>query len=355
MCARTYVHGGREAVCELFGIDRYPFGAVGRVNCIWQPAEEHTGNTTRTLWLFAHASFYADVVQLLRQTFGADTTNDPAAAETAATVKDALPTHSNPITGVRLTELKDTLNRFRLTGPLAHAVLTKALRPKSAEHSSAAPWFTAFLAQNGTAHAAQSAYWQAIGAVRSATELTPNMVLALNVDDPRLNRPAKRTKALPATPLAQIAQPLSAAAQLPPPAPLAVHSPLWSAEQRTQCSAGKMTTAELCGMRNRHALVPGERCAFEDDMQPMPVLLVQRPGSEDGRFKRLGWAGGWDVIVPAGYGVSTWMCLVMWGARAGGLREVATVWREGGRDEFVPDTVPAAVMAGEEEHRLREE
>lgn len=343
------MHGGREAICELFRPDQYPFGAVGRVNCIWQPAA--APSTARTVWLFAHASFYADVVLLLRQTFAAD-----PAATPADTTGTALPVFQNASTGVRLTELNDTLNRFRLTGPLAHAVLAKALRPKEAAQASAA-WFTEFLANGvgSAAHQSQTDYWRAIETVRSATELTPNMVLALHVEDPRLNRPQKRTKALPVPPsIGAIAQTQNQAAAQPPPAQ-AAQSPMWSLEQRNRCSAGKMTTAELCRLRNRHVLVPGERCAFEASMQPMPVLLVQRPGSEDGRFKRLGYGGGWDVIVPAGYGISTWMCLVMWGARPGGLREVQTVCREAGRDEFVPDTVPAMVRADEEERRLREE
>lgn len=358
VCARTFVHGGREAQVELFGVDRYPFGAIGKVDVIWRPADE-TDEQRRTAWMFVHASFYADVVQLLRDVFTLISTAADAKTPDKDANKPPLPSYHNSQTGTTLTELRDTLNRFRLTGPLSQAVLAKAFTPKNPLHPEEDPdtaWFPEHLrcADNAAAHESQRAFWSAIRTVRSAAELTPNMVLALNIEDPRLNRPQKRTKAVPPpTPIHQIRQHSNAAAATMPLG--SNRSALWSLELRDRISAAKVTSAEYCRRRNEHVLVPGARCAFEDGMQPVPVLLVQRPGSEQARTKRLGYAGGWDVIVPQGYGISTWMCLVMWGARPGGLRETETVAREAGREEFWPDTVPARVLAAEEEQRRKEE
>lgn len=86
-------------------------------------------------------------------------------------------------------------------------------------------------------------------------------------------------------------------------------------------------------------LVPGELCTFEKNLQPIPVLLIQRPGSQDNDFKRLGYSSGWDVIVPSGYGLSLWLSLVMWGCRPGGLRETEMVNKEFGTATFLPDTI----------------
>lgn len=357
-CARTFVHGGREALVELFAADAFPFGAIGRVSCVWRPTEGETGveeeSAVRTVWMFAHPTIYADVVQLLREVFHA----------TAAVEASVQPQRfGNDATNVHIVELRDRLNRFRLTGPLANAVLAKAFRPHRGTTESEivdadADWFTESLLKNEQtrqAHKSQTDFWHSIRTIRSATELTPNMVLALNIEDPRLNRPQKRTKALPegCGILRDITQPYNAVAAGGQPQ-WSNHSALWSQELRDRITAAKMTTSEYCKQRNRHVLVPGARCAFEERMQPVPVLLVQRPGCEDGREKRLGYGGGWDVILPAGYGVVAWMCLIMWGAKAGGLREVETVWRERGRDEFVPDTKAAEVMAAEAEEKQKE-
>lgn len=78
VCARTYVSGGREGQVELFRSGEYPCGAVGKVSIVWHPAADGAdvgdgvAAEKRSLWMFAHASFYAEVVQLLRDTFALD-------------------------------------------------------------------------------------------------------------------------------------------------------------------------------------------------------------------------------------------------------------------------------------------
>lgn len=64
-----------------------------------------------------------------------------------------------------------------------------------------------------------------------------------------------------------------------------------------------------------------------------------------------GYGSGWDLIVPSGWGNTFWMSLVMWGGRAGGLREFNNVRFESGQNHFLePDT-----HAGlKEEKRIQE-
>jgi ribonuclease P/MRP protein subunit POP1 len=100
-----------------------------------------------------------------------------------------------------------------------------------------------------------------------------------------------------------------------------------------------MTTAELCELRSKNQLVPGIASSFEKDLQPVPLLLVQRPGSQTPELKRLGLGSGWDVIVPAGYGISVWLSLIRCGAKPGGWRETETVASEMGLEVFLPDTI----------------
>jgi len=53
-----------------------------------------------------------------------------------------------------------------------------------------------------------------------------------------------------------------------------------------------------------------------------------------------GFASGWDVILPAGWALPLWLALVFRGARAGGLRESASLAFEAGSESlFAPDTI----------------
>ena len=330
ICAKTYLKGNREGSLDLYKQNSYPLGAFGCVNFIWKPDE--LSPSIRTLWLFVHPSFYRNVVDEFVDIFQLKQTKSDDSNNLNAPIycKDS----------VTLIELKDQLNRFRLTGPLSHAVLSSAFKCKAATGNSS--WFKNFLKDNPNSHTSQSTYWSSIKSLNSPAELPPNIVLALNVEDPRTSRPKKRTKAVPENNDFSSVFIKHFVAETPMDT---CQSAIWSKDVRKDLLKKKMPTHQYCSERNKHALVPGEPCLFEDNMQPVPVILIQRPGCQKGTFKKLGYGCGWDVIVPAGYGLSTWMCLIMWGAKAGGLREIETINRESGTDEFLPDTLAAKTIS----------
>lgn len=353
ICAKTYLNGNREGSIDLFRKSCYPLGALGRVQFIWKPIpteDENLETNSRQLWLFVHPLFSQDVITELCQILllSKKTTETKNHLNTADSQSQKYVSQTG---NIQLTELKDAFNKFRLTGPLSQAVLSKAFKCKLSEEN--AEWVKVFQQNNiklHEAHESQSKYWSSIENVQCPTELFPNMVLALNIEDPRVNRPIKRTKAIPENIVYNTFEQRFSTATIQIPNDSAV-SAIWSTEIRSIVTQQKMSTREFCQQRNKHALVPGERCDFENRLQPVPVLLIQRPGSQNGNYKRLGYGGGWDIIVPAGYGLSTWMCLIMWGARAGGIRETETICREGGSDEFLPDT-PSAQQ--ENEHTFKQ-
>lgn len=355
-----YLNGKRHGSVNLFRIGAYPMGALGSVTFVWKPIE-NDADDQRTLWMFVHASFYQDVVNEISAAFDLEMVASPkvddAKVQAELKVRQKVLCRRNETLNVELRELRDQFNYFRLTGPLSQAVLSKAFvcKMNAATTTESRTWLDDVLATElgALAHNSQSNYWSNVQTVNSPSELCPNMVLALNIEDPRINRPTKRTQAFPAEEEPQPPSQKFNDATLEIPEFNSV-SQIWEHRCRDAITKAKMSTHELCTQRNQNALVPGERCAFEDALQAVPVMLLQRPGSPDSKFKRLGYGCGWDVIVPAGYGISTWMCLVMWGARAGGLRESETVCRESGFDEFEPDTVTGR-QNGEERHReLRE-
>ncbi|KAG4068493.1 hypothetical protein HA402_004834 [Bradysia odoriphaga] len=359
VAAKMYLNGKRHGSVNLFKIDSYPMGALGNVTFVWKPVENVTNidnDDRRTIWIFVHASFYRDVVNEIVTVFDLEDAEKVAAKPLSEVkLRQNVSIRRNETLNVEMKELKDQLNYFRLTGPLSQAVLSNAFKCKTncPSPDDSRTWLDHFLLteMGALAHNSQSNYWSNIKAVNSPSELCPNMVLALNIEDPRINRPKKRTQAFPSDEPSTTPKFNDATLEIPE---FNAVSQIWDMERRSAISESKMSTHELCTQRNKNALVPGERCAFEDTLQAVPVLLMQRPGCSDSKFSRLGYGCGWDVIVPAGYGISTWMCLIMWGARAGGLRESETVCRESGFDEFEPDTLTGMRNSEEKHQELRE-
>lgn len=363
IAAKMYLNGKRQGSLNLFKADLYPMGALGNITFIWKPVENLKADDTddrRTIWLFVHASFYRDVVDEISDLFDLKEVVKSKSDEADDKPLDALKVRQkvgyrkNEKLNIELNELKDQLNYFRLTGPLSQAVLGSAFKCKiNSIMPDSRTWLDNFLSteMGALAHNSQSNYWSNIKTVNSPSELSPNMVLALNIEDPRINRPKKRTQIFPAEEPSTTQKFNDSTLEIPE---FNAVSQIWDHNVRDAISKSKMSTHELCTQRNKNALVPGERCAFEDTLQAVPVLLMQRPGCLDSKFKRLGYGCGWDVIVPAGYGISTWMCLIMWGARAGGLRESETVCRESGFDEFEPDTLTGIRISDEKYEELRD-
>lgn len=367
--ARTFATGRREGCIELFQAGQYPNGALGKVSFIWKPQEEYL----RTLWLFIHPAAYTEIFQEILKAFELESTKtekipiesdpeDEKIIEKSKKNKKNLqmqfvtknfthqraPKYRNQSTGIVLTELKDTMNRFRLTGPLSQAVLGKAFKVKPLRESEPDNWFKSAMKEktHSEAHLLQQKFWKNCQGLNSPAELLSNMILGLNIEDPRINRPKKRTKSQP-----EATQP-NLDILFDPERDLHLSS-IWNFELRNKICNKMMSTHEYCSQREKNSLVPGERCQFEEEMQPVPVLLIQRPGSQDHKYKRLGYGCGWDVIVPSGYGMSVWLSLIMCGAKPGGLREFESIHRELGTDQFLPDSVAGIKESGERQLELR--
>jgi len=125
---------------------------IGKVSFLWKPASE--GSQTRNLWIWIHPAFYFELLQLLKSVFsfeektaeinGVDEPSkkklkfvDPKLEQRLETrnVGDKIPVLVGRFREAEVTALllRDTLNRFRLVGPLSTAVLKRSLHlPKLA-------------------------------------------------------------------------------------------------------------------------------------------------------------------------------------------------------------------------------
>uniref|UniRef100_A0A182UDJ4 Uncharacterized protein n=1 Tax=Anopheles melas TaxID=34690 RepID=A0A182UDJ4_9DIPT len=354
LAAKAYTAGDRAGYVWLYRDGAYPYGCLGRVRFVWRAnGSTNRQEDRRSVWIFAHPTFYRQVVEQLVKVFQLKNalrdTNDTIEDITRNPADIRCPRYRSEATGVEVVELKDTLNRFHLAGPLSHATIVKtfnlykppATQPPSTEAHRT--WYHDFLDSKpkySKILAQQASYWQELKGVTSPGELSPGEVIALLVQDPRLNRPLKRSKALPQVPARYDFS--QSQRQDPTVQPRAIRSfsPLWDESIRNRVSGDMKSTHELSVIRSVETLVAGELCRSETALQPLPVLLLQNPGSQDAAYKRLGYGAGWELIVPAGYGLAVWHSLVMWGARPVGQQQLDMLELETGIDRTgVPDTV----------------
>lgn len=181
--AKTFVSGRREGFVTLFSKDQYPIQCLGKVSFIWKPSNVDE----KFLWVNVHPSFYKHVVKELMDVF-----EMKADLHQNNTGFIRVPEYRG--NGIRMKELKDTMNRFRLTGPLSQAVLSKVMIPYNSKEQTS-NWFQEH--SKSKCFEIQNSFWDEVKDCNSPAELLSNMVLGLVVPDFRLQRPPKRTKAVP--------------------------------------------------------------------------------------------------------------------------------------------------------------
>lgn len=332
--AKCYMNGTRCGKINLFKINKYPSGAITKVEFLWRPKESEN-EKIKTLWIFVHPSVYQEVLHELITLFELQNVNasSPQSDVNLITKNDTSvrnPKYHNLSQDVTLIELRNTLNRFRMTGPFSNAVLSKAFQPTEHYHTS---WIGDLFKENikyKDSHEIQLELWKQLKSTRTPSEIPPNSIINLNIIDPRTNRPAKRIimKNEDTTPsidddYLEISSTTS-------------FSPIWLKEYRDKITKDMMSTGDLCKLRNKQQLVPGIASSFEKDLQPIPILILQRPGL---LRDRISFGSGFDLIIPAGYGMSTWLSLVRCGAKSGGWREIETISSEMSEEVFLPDTL----------------
>ncbi|KAK7872217.1 hypothetical protein R5R35_001774 [Gryllus longicercus] len=327
-------------------------------------------------------------------------------------VLEAYPKYISSDNRICLILLKDKLNRFRLTGPLSHSILVDTLNVTSfAEKdklfdifetedveflnsdsdfespedtiaqredadvndnkrisSDSEMWWKTYYRSNEVAqkaHFLQADFWRAIRGSYSASQFPPHQVVALTVLDPRYQLPSKRVKIVPDSKV-----PFQPERHTSLFKSISI-SPIWSSEVRMATCTSKLSQSEWEKHRAQKVLVPGIsegeiNCAKTLNLEKsngfepscIPILLVQRPGSQDSQQKRLGFSSGWDIIFPAGWAMPFWIALIFRGAKPGGLKEASMVQFETGSvtltEPFAPDTAAGKTEA-EANRREREQ
>lgn len=304
MNAKCFLDGKREGQLYLFRANQYPLGCLGSVTFFWLPPTPQGS----TVWLTAHPALVQQVKQELAAVF------------------------QSPDGGiVQIKDLEREFNRFRLSGPLAHLVLTRALKGVTVRDRKDLA-LHAFLSGQEDTQNTQQQFWSSLQQCENVSQVPSHSIVSVVVEDPRLNRPDGR-QPVHSREAPNVA--MSSIAEIPD---RLNESALFQADMLQSVADNVMSPSQYSRARNASCAVPGQRCPFEDEMQVCPIILIQRPGERTGDDGRPGFNSGWDVVIPKGYGAVFWLSFVMWGGRAGGLREDSNTQREAKRHSFQPDT-----------------
>ncbi|XP_072547652.1 ribonucleases P/MRP protein subunit POP1 [Salminus brasiliensis] len=367
--AASCVSGQKEGSIVLYRADQYPHQPMGPAHFLWRP--RNAQSSQRQLWIWVHPTLKQDLVtelQTVCQCFEAvPPIPSEATVESVITDQPTTPASSEPKsepphprkkrkregdgnddrpakkilgdgtrspmtpfswrssqTNIMINDLSMEMVRFRLIGPLSHAVLTETLLPAAnteIDTKGTSPFWWPQHCKNKESmslHHQQADVFQLLRDVHSTSELPAACVLGLTVDDPRLALPKKRGKAAPDL---QVPQDVNEEKRRDLtlrgiPAPCA-QSAIWDQSVRDSVTNNKVSEQELNRMK-RELLVPGSRLPTLPQSR-VPILLVHQAGKRQGE-ERQGWGSGWDLILPKGWGMAFWVPLVYRGVRVGGLQ-----------------------------------
>lgn len=209
--AKCYEQGTREGSICVYERDAYPRAAIGRVSFIW---DTRVGEKTRALWIWTEPLTYKQISDELLATFTLEKVDDdsnfsewgePPLLKKPKLVKiqkniaaQQIPSFANG--EIKMTLLKGTLNRLRLTGPLSNSVLNRVLYPANlvtSKHLTGENWWSSHTNSCKNSVNMQKQLWESFSGADRPESYPPNCVIGFHSIDPRLVFPKKKTKALP--------------------------------------------------------------------------------------------------------------------------------------------------------------
>ncbi|KAJ1193257.1 hypothetical protein NDU88_002558 [Pleurodeles waltl] len=346
--ATQHLSGKREGSLVLYKKEKYPQEVIGPVTFIWKPKDiPASSSECRQLWIWAHPALKQDVLGELQAV--CDCTENTETMDSVGKkrkrmdeegkiavpmkkilgdgTRDPLLMYSwkSAATGITISDLTMDIVRYRLIGPLSHSVLAEALKAADVhtemQTSKVDPhaWWSDYCKdfENISLHNRQATTFQLLHAVRSPAEIPSGTVLGLTTGDPRLNLPAKRSKAVPDLTFQDQEKVRQMTIEGAPVE--CTRTFIWNQAVRDSVTENKIPEQKINRLR-RELLVPGSKLELGPSESKIPVLLIQQPGKVTGEERR-GWGAGWDICLPKGWGMAFWISFIYRGARIGGLKE----------------------------------
>jgi ribonuclease P/MRP protein subunit POP1 len=275
----------------IYQPDRYPFGFLCPGMFLWS-------SDGLQAWLFVHAAAFNAIFDALTQL-----------------------SSENNIVSVH--NLQFALNRFEIRGARANTLLHAALSVDESNTSKRC-----------------FKVWSLLKYLQSTDTMPRNVVLSLDVHDPRSCFPPVPPHFRDEPSQSELDAAVVPLHSLMVQWPDRLHrSPLWNAAARSAESAKMVAEHQINAARRSRMLrgLPPKLDPKVDEVSKVSVLLMQREN-------------GWDLIVPSGWGAVFWRTLVFAGGRAIALCDRERKCAEKGAVCFPrdsPDTLPHVFAASE--------
>lgn len=221
--ARCWLNGTKEGKVTIYHKNSYPYNVIGDITFIWKPDVAEC-TKIRTLWIWSHPSYYEELWNELVDLFSLkliptlpldvhmeDLSKNTPKTEEYSSKKDKnveqvkiafknvphskIDKYANTKTNVTMISLKNILNRFRLTGPLANAVLCDALHPAQSYDKYLIPskmnWWKEYRNE-----LSDDVAFQLLEKYNLPSYFPPHSILGGHIIDPRLFLKRNRTKAI---------------------------------------------------------------------------------------------------------------------------------------------------------------
>ena len=324
----SLLNGQKEGTIMFYKKGGFPNFPLGNVSFIWKPRNSNektesdfTGISNKTIWIWIHPGIYQEIFYELVSNFNfkmkseseenfengeyTDVEKMPPAFKIFREIKT--PVYKNE-KKCEMIILRNSLNRFRICGPLSLCVLTEALRlpnintdetekerksedieleiigensEKMEVEDIPKSWHQAFYSneENLEVFKVQKSVFNKLKNLKTPDEIPANSVIALTVLDPRFFVPEKRTKAGKNVTEVEEDVEMNLKEEENWVPDLANQSGIWELGVRDDVTKNFLATSQINKMR-REILVPGmenDRWFDEEKMQKIPIILVQRP------------------------------------------------------------------------------
>lgn len=252
--AKMFINGSREGSLTLYHPNTYPFDVIGPISFLWKPVEEK--ETFRTIWIFTHPIYHDEIIDVFTYLFvltkvegetkkvvseNIEKNKEIIELDVGNVISFEIPKYRNRNGSIVMHLLKDTINRFRLSGPLSLAVISSAFNCNALELQNSSKMEIENIIKGG-----KRSYSESFGSIKTSTskrskkdsdvvednftlwwqnfydsefhkkclerqknfynelsrystpsDLPAKMVFSLVVRDPRLTIPTKRVKSTP--------------------------------------------------------------------------------------------------------------------------------------------------------------
>ena len=276
-----FLHRPGEASVILFTPGSYPGGVIGKVRYAWAPPGQDV------LWIWCHPGHYQLFLETLTSLLSLETVTEDVIMETgeppeSAASSDILglvklepklvpPTVMRGAAGISVTLIENRINRFRLRGPLSLAALRKCLPPIHIYDEK-----TSLSKHNNTVYSEKS-------------KAEAGTIIGIMARDPRLTLPTQRGMVTEADIKTSEADDGDRVA------------PDWSLQQSGLWSAKARTGLKRASDHEVNTARRESRVAEMEGSAVMVIIIA----TED----------GWDLVLPPGWAVNTWIGLVYTGVK----------------------------------------